>query len=201
MTNTYVKPDSPLRELSADETCGVVSHDPVCCNRMQRAFSDPPSKEITLQAKTFTYSPGLGRQEEAPMNENFSFPIILQWVKGSTRHSLGSATSRTILAHLLPAVTRAWLHFALPPPIIKRKQHLNITPQTLYDTITWNHILPLRLPLIFPDVKVLHSWRTGAEPLWVLLTLLLLVRLSALCLTCRSLLDLKHFPSGRTCKN
>lgn len=88
-----------------------------------------------------------------------------------------------------------------PPPIIKRKQHLNITPQTLYDTITWNHILPLRLPLIFPDVKVLHSWRTGAEPLWVLLTLLLLVRLSALCLTCRSLLDLKHFPSGRTCKN
>lgn len=121
MTNTYVKPDSPLRELSADETCGVVSHDPVCCNRMQRAFSDPPSKEITLQAKTFTYSPGLGRQEEAPMNENFSFPIILQWVKGSTWHSLGSATSRTILAHLLPAVTRAWLHFALPPPHHKKK--------------------------------------------------------------------------------
>ena len=121
MTNTYVKPDSPLCELSADETCRVVSHDPVCCNRMQRAFTDPPSKEITLQAKTFTYSPGLGRQGGTNEWEFFfsDYPSVSR--RFNSVHPL-LCYFHDNTCSLLPAVTRAWLHFAPPPHIIKRKK-------------------------------------------------------------------------------
>lgn len=88
----WVTPSSPLCESTAAETHWTVSHDPVGCNRMQRAFSDPP-KEIIPSALTFTYSPGLGRHEvgqrEAPWMRIFllDFSSVNKWFKEQSLYS------------------------------------------------------------------------------------------------------------------